>query len=316
MGGAATELRALRFSTVGYLFMGLLGIGFFLVTRSEAILLDGVYSTISCGASIMAGRVARLVNRPGSQTFHFGYAHFEPLLNTLRGFLIVGLSAFAFVSAIDALLHGGRPIAAGLAVFYGVSAATLCLLMAWNQKRLAKKVGSPLLDVDARTWFVDGIISAGAAAAFITAFVFEKLELHDLLPYVDPTLVILLVLVMAKVPLQALWENLREVLQVAPPDDEQIQVRTAIEGAVAELPTREIQIRMVQVGRYFYVLTHLVLDESWQPASAKALDEIRCRVARALVEVPLKLLTDTVFTADARWASVEDDRDCRESTKG
>ena len=316
MDAAATEQRALRFSTVGYLFMGCLGIGFFLATRSEAILLDGIYSLISFLASIMAGRVARLVGKPGSETFHFGYAHFEPLLNTLRGFLIVGLSAFALVSAVDALLHGGRPIAAGIAVFYGVSAATLCLLMAWNQKRLAKQVGSPLLEVDSRTWFVDGIISTGAAAAFITAFVFERLELHDLLPYVDPTLVVVLVLVMAKVPLEALWDNLREVLQVAPPKDDQALVRTAIEGAVADLPAQEVQIRMVKTGRYFYVLTHVLLPEDWRPGSTKALDAIRCRIAASLREVPLKLITDTVFTADPLWTSVDDDRTCEKPTEG
>jgi cation diffusion facilitator family transporter len=315
MDGPAIEQRALRLSTVGYLLMGALGIGFFLVTRSEAILLDGVYSLVSFGASLMASRVARLVREPGSETFHFGYAHFEPLLNTLRSFLIVGLSAFAFVSAIDALLHGGRPISAGLAMVYGISAAVLCLLMAWNQRRLAKKVGSPLLDVDARTWFVDGIISAGAAAAFITAFAFEKLELHDLLPYVDPTLVVLLVLVMAKVPLQALWENLREVLQVAPPAEDQEAVRTAIEGALTNLPTREIQVRMVKVGRTFYVLTHVILPEDWRPASTGALDAIRCRIATSLADVDLQLLTDTVFTADEHWSSFEDDRTCEDSTK-
>lgn len=314
MDAAATEQRALRISTAGYLLMGFLGIGFFLATRSEAILLDGVYSLVSFGASIMAGRVARLVGRPGSASFHFGYAHFEPLLNTLRGFLVVGLSAFALVSAVDALLHGGRSIAAGIAVLYGVSAATLCLLMAWNQRRLAKRVASPLLEVDARTWFLDGIISTGAAAAFVTAFVFERLALHDLLPYVDPVLVVVLVLVMARVPLEALWTNLREVLQVAPQEKDQALVRAAVEKAVADLPTREIQIRMVKVGRYFYVLTHLLLPEDWKPESARTLDAIRCRIATALRDVPLQLVTDTVFTADPLWTSVEDDRTCDEST--
>ena len=299
MDRAAVEQRALRFSTFGYLFMGILGVGFFLITRSEAILLDGVYSLISFGASIIAGRVALVVRRPSTENFHFGYAHFEPLLNTLRGFLIVGLSAFAFGSAVEALLHGGRPISAGLAVIYGVSAAVLCLLMAWNQKRLAKQVGSPLLDVDSRTWFVDGMISTGAATAFVTAFVFEKLEWHDLVPYVDPSLVVILVLVIAKVPLEALWENLREVLQIAPPDDDQQAVREAIEGALTELPTREVHVRMVKVGRYFFVVTHAWLEDGATPTSD--LDAARERVAKALEPIPMEIITDTVFTADGRW---------------
>ena len=307
------EQKALAFSTIGYLGMAALGIGFAISTRSEAILLDGVYSFVSAGASLAAARLARRIDRPRTELFHFGFAHLEPLLNTARGFLILAIAAFAFVSAIDALLHGGRPIAAGVALIYGGSAAALCLLMSWKQRRLAKRIGSPLLVVDARNWLVDGILSLGAGLAFLAAFLLEGSAWSRFTPYVDPALVTVLVRVMAPIPLLTLWENLREVLQVAPERDEQREVTSRVEQALSDLPTREIQVRMAKIGRFFYVMTHVVLPHDWEPPRVTELDDVRCRIAKALEAVPLRVVTDTVFTADARWALVSDQRDCAET---
>ena len=210
------ERNALRWSIVGYAFMCIVGVTFALLTHSEAILLDGVYSGISFITALMATQVARLVRLPGSSMFHFGYAHFEPMLNALRGLLILGISLFALVSAVDALLGGGRKLVPGLAVIYGVSVATICLILAWRQRRLAREVGSPLLEVDARNWFVDGMISSTAAVAFIVAAVLTHLGHTTAADYVDPTLVVILVLVMARIPIITFWESLLEILQVAP----------------------------------------------------------------------------------------------------
>ena len=306
----AIERRALQNSTIAYLGMAVLGFGFALTTRSEAILLDGTYSFISFGASILATGVARLVAKPGSRRFHFGYAHFEPLLNMIRGFLIVGIASFALFSAVDALLHGGRPITPGLAVLYGAVAAAGCLFMAWNQKRLSRKAGSPLLQVDSRNWLVDGVLSLGAFLAFVTALILDGTSAAHLVPYVDPTLVTVMVVAVVRVPLITIWENLREVLQVAPSGADQDDVRERIRGALTDLPVRDVQTRMVKVGRFFYVLTHVVLPDDYEPRTVKALDEARCQIVSALDDVPLKLVTDTVFTAEEHWATAVEHRGC------
>jgi hypothetical protein len=69
------EAFALKLSMVGYLFMAAIGVTFALLTRSEAIMFDGVYSLVSFVMAVLAERVARVVEKPPSETFHFGYAH-------------------------------------------------------------------------------------------------------------------------------------------------------------------------------------------------------------------------------------------------
>jgi len=88
------EKYALRVSAVGYLFMVLLGGIFFYLASSEAILLDGVYSFVSLLMTFIAQRVSRLVQTPYTDRFHFGFAHFEPLLNVMRILLILSIGVF------------------------------------------------------------------------------------------------------------------------------------------------------------------------------------------------------------------------------
>lgn len=283
--------------------MAALGMGFALLTRSEAILLDGVYSLMSFLMALAAKRVAALAELPGSDTFHFGYAHFEPLLNVLRGLAILMICTVALVSALDALLHEGRPVNTGLAVFYGIGAAAACLLLAWLQNRTAKRLNSPTLVVDARNWLVDGMVSLGAALAFISAYLLEDTSWQHLVPYVDPLLVTVLCASLMWIPLMTVWENFKEVLMVAPEADMQSRIRAQIEGAVADTDSREMHIRMWKVGRFFYVMVHLVVPETHAVAQVRDLDLLRDRIRRALSDFHPRLVVDAIITADAAYAA-------------
>ncbi len=75
------EKRAIHITMLGNVGMALLGITFALFTRSEAILLDGVFSGINFLISLISLRVAHIIRRPDDQYYPFGYAIFEPLLN-------------------------------------------------------------------------------------------------------------------------------------------------------------------------------------------------------------------------------------------
>src|SRR5437763_8749808 len=104
------EIRAFRISACGFLMISVLGFVFAVLAHSQAILLDGVYALVSVVMTLLAARVARLVERPSSQRFHFGYAHFEPLLNLVRGLLIFAVCAYALVATVEVLLQGGREV--------------------------------------------------------------------------------------------------------------------------------------------------------------------------------------------------------------
>ena len=107
------------------LLVGCVGVAFSFVASSQAILLDGLFNLTYFGTGLFTIRVAQLVRQGDDQQFHFGYAYFEPLINGIKGVLVLGVTMLAFVDAIRALLSGGREIAAGPAIGYGIFATVI-----------------------------------------------------------------------------------------------------------------------------------------------------------------------------------------------
>lgn len=104
------DTRALRLPASTRLGLAALGIGFGLAAVSSAILLDGFFSLIGFVMAPVTIRVAPLVVQPPDERFHFGYAQREPFLNAVKGLLMPGVSGFALVGAVGAIVHGGRDL--------------------------------------------------------------------------------------------------------------------------------------------------------------------------------------------------------------
>lgn len=295
------ETKALKLSAVGALFMAALGIVFGLLTRSDAIMLDGFFSLVGFAMAVVTIRVAWLVQQPPDEHFHFGYAQFEPFLNTVKGLLMLGVSGFAVASAVDALMHGGRDLNPGLAVIYAVIAVSGCLLIAGVQKRAARRTGSPLLEVDARNWMIDGILSGVVALVFLAALILSGTGWAHIVPYIDPVLVIVVVFAIIGMPLKIIKDGAREILGFAPAQEVQTDVRGRVEGALEGVPVTALHVSMMKIGRFFYILNQIVVSSEFRPGRVSDLDAVRGRIASALEGFEPTPIVDTVFTEDEKW---------------
>lgn len=293
-----SERKALLFSVVGMAVMAISGIGFALVSHSEAILLDGVFSTIGMFLSLLTLKIAELVRRPDDEHFHFGYAHFTPLLNLIKALLMVVLCVFALISAIEAAIGGGRELALGYAVVYGVIATFACLASALILKRAAKRLNSELVSVDAQSWVVDTAISSAVMFGFLAGFVVDGTRFAHLLPYLDPVIVTILVVIAVPVPLQILFRSLKEVLLMAPPGPYQDQVREKIDQALSHYPVDDKRVRLLKMGNTINILLHVKLSDDFRFESHAAMDEIHWHVERELQSLPDRAIVDLVFVGD------------------
>jgi len=296
------ERRALWRSVWGNLFFAGLGFGFAASSESEAILLDGFFSLVAFVLSLLTIRVARLVQGPANEWFHFGFAAFEPMLNTVKGLLLLGICGFSMVSAINALMHGGRALNPGWALVYAVVAALGAGLLAVVQNRAAKATGSPLLEVDVKNWKIDSLLSAGIGVAFLAAFLLRDSQWSGFLPYVDPTLVVLLVVIMIRDPIKIVVEGVGELLAVSPEESIQRQVRDEFARQVEEYPVRSFNLRMLKAGRTHYLLAHVVVEPESRIDDIREQDALRQQITSGLKKLQSPWEVDVVFVADESLA--------------
>jgi len=295
------ETKALRLSVAMNLVMAALGLAFGWWSGSNAILLDGFFSLIGFAMALVTIRVARLVLQPPDEHFHFGYAQFEPFLNTIKGLLMLGVAGFALAASIGSIIHGGRAVQPGLGIVYALIALAGCMAVGSMQGRAAKRLRSPLLEVDSKNWAIDGLLSGVVAVVFVLALLLGRSRFAYVVPYVDPVLVIVLVVAIIAVPIRTIRDGLREILAFAPETAIQEDVRRRVASAIEDLPLANSHVRMMKVGRFLYVLNQLVVSPEFKLGRVSDLDAVRARIADAMHGFEPKPIVDTVFTEDEKW---------------
>ena len=86
------ERGLLMLSAGGNLLSSALGLVFAVLTSSRAILLDGLFDVTYFIAALFTLKVANLVHREDDDHFPYGYVFFEPLVNGIKGVLVLELS--------------------------------------------------------------------------------------------------------------------------------------------------------------------------------------------------------------------------------
>lgn len=296
------ELFALKLSIAGTLFMAILGFSFAVLTHSEAIMLDGVFSLISLVMSILTLMIARLVVSPDTKKFQFGFAHFEPLWNTFKSLVVLIICVFAFVGAIGDLMQGGRTLKFGLASIYALLATLGCLIIAWVMNQYKNKSYSTLVAVDAKGWLIDTIISSALLVGFVVVFFIQETQWAIYLPYVDPALVAVLVLISLPIPIKLLKENMREVLLLAPNEDVQEEICKRLKAAIESYDITDARVRLTKMGRYIILNAYVIVPNSFQVTRINELDEIREKIKVELLQYYPQIIFDIIFTENREWS--------------
>ncbi|MGF1643750.1 MAG: cation diffusion facilitator family transporter [Thiotrichales bacterium] len=299
---AQLEQRALKLSLAGTVVMAVFGIGFGLYLNADAILLDGFFSFLSMGMTGLSLFTSYLIQRPEDRRFQFGYAHLEPLMNSVNGIVILAVCSYSFVSGISGLLSGGNRIPFNLALYYAVPITALCVVLYLYETWMARRLNSELLRVDSREWLVDSILTATLTLGFLLGWYLETTRFAHYVPLLDPVLVIVLSSVAMVIPYRVLKRNVGEVLGVAPPEMARV-IRRTVGQTLAPYRVRMVNTHVAKLGRRYDIEINVLIDEA-SPlfnANLEALDAVRDELSVALNMDPADHWISISFTQDPEW---------------
>jgi len=295
----STEQGTLKFSIALTVCLGLLGVASGLVTGSQAIIFDGMYSFVDVVPTVVSLLVVKLIARGSSHRFQYGYWHLEPLVAVLRDSILAVACIYASVDAINTLASGGHEVEYGRAAAWAGILCFIGLLMIWFLSRRAKKFDSLMLRIDARSW----VVSAGLSMALLLGFVFaaalDGTRFEGWVPYMDAIALLTMALIMLPMPLLGLWRSMGDVLQMAPDSINQ-KVHAVMDSIVKERGFLEYTSYIAKVGRGKFVEIHILVPPDTRIDIAKA-DEIRREVSDRLDAGSPTIWLTVDFTADRRW---------------
>lgn len=206
------EKQLIISSILGALGFALGGIILGSMVDSQMIIFDGLYSFISLGLSMLSlwamGSVSKHKN---IQLFKSGKpitVEVDTAVVFIKYSVILFIVTGSLITAISALLDGGRNTSLSYALLYSIISTIACYAVYVMLQNPSKKKNSALLRAEAHQWLMDTWASLGVLVGFIIGFILSLIPAASfLVPYTDPFMVVLVSLYFIRIPIKEIRKN-------------------------------------------------------------------------------------------------------------
>lgn len=271
-----------------------------LLINSNSILFDGVYSLIDAAMTLLALGVSALLARGSTRRFQFGFWHLEPMVVLLNSLVLAISCSYGFLGALNDLFGTGRTVAFGPGAWFALAVGTISLGLAAFMHRESRFLGSELLALDARGWVAGGLLSLSLGVAFLLAGLLRGTPYEHLAPYLDPTILALLTLLLIPLPLLASWRAAKEVFGVAPQEMDE-RVKQVAQDVAARHGFMEFSTYVTKTGRAHFVDMTFLAGPAMGDYTLAFFDAVRLEIVEALGATPPSHWLNIEFTMDTRW---------------
>ncbi|MFH1654899.1 MAG: cation transporter [Pseudomonadota bacterium] len=289
------EKIGVKISILGSGLLSLSAVIMALVAKSQAILLDGLYTFITLAMAFISLKVINLVETPETKTRPFGYMALEPFLNLTKSLVILTLLIVFLVTNIQEICTGGRIISLDMTTLYIFICLIIYGIIILFLKNYKKRTNSSILALEIKNWYVDALITLGIAISLIIAMIVLRMGHTKILPYIDPIIVIALIVVSFPVPLKAFLIALKRLLLVSSENSIEVEAKNQIRDLISKYGLVDTRIWGLKSGRTHYLFVYSGLKE--ENTTITHLDEIRAEIFKELSKLYPKFWADIMFTS-------------------
>jgi len=296
------EQRTLRISIYGVVVAAVGSLAYGLILESDVVILNGIFSLLSLLGTGLSLLAARLVVQPENRRFPFGYSHLEPLVLSVNSFMVLLICIYALINGIERIRAGGNAVEAQGVIWFGLVSGAVSLGIYLYERRVGRRIDSPLIEADAREWLIDFGFSMVTLLGFAVLPLLAEPGREVWARYADPVMVAAMALLAIPLPLSVLRRSLREVLLMSDVEDEAARRLEAVMEAIR----REHDIlryvhHVVKSGRTRFIELDIVVGANFALQTIAEQDRLRERIWRAM-GMPLdEAWLSICLTGDPRW---------------
>lgn len=286
MDNTSIERNSLEVGKWGNLFMGVAGVVASVLSHSDALLIDGLYSGVNFVAAIVAARISTLTAKPADRRYPFGYDAHESLYVTFRSLVLLGIIAFAVFSGIEKIVTyatGGEvaELVFGPILIYTVVMVAICSGLAYWHRYNWQRTGqqSELLSTESKAAVVDAIVSAGAGGGLLGALLLRGTPLEGIVPVSDSIVVLIMCACIVPQPLRLFLGSLGEVAGKSADTATVDKVRTRAEELFRDRPYVVLEVAVTKLGRAHFILAYI---KPSSPITGSEADKLWNEIKQAL----------------------------------
>ena len=241
---------------------------------STAITFDGLYCLVLSVGSIILLIYSRKIDAPPDRVFQFGYSKIEPTLVVTQTLIITFSCIYGLISTLRDIFNQ-HVINSFLEVtILQLSIAIVSLFVGVVCYYYGKKLVNKILLAQSMIWFLGSMESAMIAFGFSIGYFIQGTRFDWISPYIDPTIMICLVLTIIREPIRTLYINFMELLDAS--TDEKTAEK--IEGSIRPLVNQQLpnlNIRTILERRSGKRLFIILLYERDSDVSVSQIAELR-----------------------------------------
>lgn len=294
------EQIVLKVSMYCALLLAILGISFGIMIKSATLMFDGIVSLVSVVLGLLSVITSRYIYKQDDDVFQYGYVRFEPMVNLFKSLILVSVCVYAFVGGIRDIIGGGYTLEIGWAVFYTICAFILCFIIYAYTNFYSKRLDSELIKVDRAEWLIDCVMYCGGIFAFGFILLFDSNQEKWYSRYIDPSLLVILSLLLLITPIKIVIASLKDLMMVAPAELDK-QITEVMETLSNIYGFNDYDTHVAKSGRFFMIEVNILSLNSNAQISIGQIDFIRETIEKSLEIPSYKIWLSVSLTANPKW---------------
>ncbi|WP_425642977.1 cation diffusion facilitator family transporter [Marinomonas gallaica] len=248
---------AQRVTVVGAIWDALLGIakiiaGWF--SQSQALIADGIHSLSDLVTDVFVVVASNNARQAPDKNHPYGHLRFETLTTVILGIVLI-------IVATGIVLETFNSDRTPFATWYGAAAVILTIVIKeaifHYTRRAGEKIGSKLLIANAWHSRSDALSSVAVLAGLVGVYFGY--------PWADKAAAVVVGLLIAKIAIEMIWDNLKELVDTAPDQKTLDQIKDTVDSLKNIMAPHDIRARSM-AGKIFldmhiHVPAHATVSE-------------------------------------------------------
>lgn len=274
------ETHILRFSVGAGLVIAVLEVILSFTTRSQAILMDGVFDIAE---GIVAGLfvlLLPLLYKPETEKMPYGYAQLESIFIIVKGSALASIIIGLIIDNVRIMAAGGREVNSLVVGLFELFICIFSIVVLKFLRHMNKQMNSLVVNAEILSWKIDIFCCLGVGLTFILELFLKKTEIAFICQYIDQVAAIVLALCMLPQPIKMVIDSLRSIVLLAPREDVVDHIKEVASNKVEGTGTEITFCDCVQTGRQIWVDIYVKNKEN--TLNVASLKELRTHMLESL----------------------------------
>ncbi|MDL2228025.1 cation diffusion facilitator family transporter [Bacteroidales bacterium OttesenSCG-928-K03] len=271
-------LRTSWVSTIGNFILSVakLIIGF--ISGSMAVISDGIDSATDVVISIVMIITAKIMGRPPSKKFAYGYEKAESIATKVLSFVIFYAGIQMMITTIRGLFSAEtKEMPSFIAIYVTIFSIVCKLALALYQYKKGKKINSSLLKANAINMSNDVIISLGVLVGLLFTFILD-------LPILDTITGLIISLFILRTAVKIFMDSNVELMDGVKDEGVYNKIFEAVEQV--EGASNPHRVRSRQIGNLYMIDLDVEVDGSITVSQAHEIaDEIENKIKQTVENI-------------------------------